>query len=280
VALDPNFAAAYANMPYMYVLLASAAPDVAGAHEYKRLADSMARTAIRLDPLLPEAHTALGMASDIGLRDLTTAEREFRRAIALGGSPRVHEHLANVLSLTGREAEALAETMRSVKEDPLSATARAELGRALCINRQYDEGLAELARVAHVRPPLLRVAGYVAICYGLQGKWREAATQLRDRRRSRLAPLLGYALARAGDTAEAKTIRDELLVRWRTHQRGAFDLAVVAAGLGDFDEAFEWLDRSVDDLTLNGVVLYPMFRELRGDPRFGKFLARLGVQKR
>ena len=260
--------------------VANTAPDVAHAREYQRMADSMARMAIRLDPLLPEAHTGLGAASLIGFSDLTTAEAEFRRAIALGGSPRVHEHLANVLSLTGREEEALAETMRSVKEDPLSATARAELGKQLCLNRQYDEGLAELARVSRVRPPLLRVAGYMAVCYGMQGRWHEAAAQLRDRRRGRLGPMLGYALARAGDTTTAKAIRDELLARWKTHQRGAFGVAMVDAGLGDFDQAFARLDRAVDDLTLDGIVVYPIFPELRNDPRFDRFLARLGLQKR
>ena len=280
VALDPNFAAAYANMPYMYVGLANTAPDVAHAREYKRLADSMARTAIRLDPLLPEAHTALGTTGIIGLSDLTTAEREFRRSIALGGSPRVHEHLATVLRLTGREEEALAEAMRSVKDDPLSATARAELGMTLCLNRRYDEGLAELARVAQVRPPLLRVAAYVATCDGMQGKWRDVVAQLRDRRGGRLLPMLGYALARAGDTTGARAIRDELLARWSTHQRGAFGLAVIAAGLGDLDQAFAWLDRAVDDLTLDADIMYPIFPELRADPRFDRLLARLGLQKR
>jgi tetratricopeptide (TPR) repeat protein len=280
VALDSTFAAAYANMPYMYVQLANTAPDVAHAREFKRLADSMARTAIRLDPLLPEAHTALGAASLIGLSDLATGEREFRRSIALGGSPRVHEHLAIVLSLTGREKEALDETMRSAKDDPLSATARAELGKILCLNRRYDEGLAELARVARLRPPLLRVASYMATCYGMQGRWRDAVEQLRDRRRGRLAPMLGYMMARAGDTTEAKAIRDELLARWRTHQRGAFGLAIISAGLGDLDQSLEWLDRAVDDLTLDAVILSPILPELRADPRFDRFVARLGVQKR
>lgn len=279
VALDPTFAAAYANMPYMYAQMANTAPDVAHAREYKRMADSMARMAIRLDPLLPEAHTALGTASIIGLADLSTAEREFRRAIALGGSPRVHEHLATVLSVTGRVEEALAETMRSARDDPLSASARAELGKTLCLDRRYDEGLAELARVGNVRPPLLRVASYVAICYAMQHKWREAVAQIRNRR-GRLVPMLGYMEARAGDTTAALAIRDELLARWRTHQRGAFGLAVITAGLGDLDQAFEWLDRAKDDLTLDGVLVYPIFSDLRDDPRFDLFLARLGLQKR
>jgi TolB-like protein/DNA-binding SARP family transcriptional activator len=280
VALDSSFAAAYANMPYMYVQLVNVAPDRRRAREYKRLADSMAQRAVRLDPLLPEAHTAVGAAGIIGLSDLRGAEHAFRRSIALGGSPRVHENLANVLGWTGRPQEALAEAMRSAKEDPLSATATAELGKALCLNRRYTEGLAELAQVARLRPPLLRVAAHVAICYGMQGRWREAVAELRDRRHGRLAPLLAYVSARAGDTTEAMAIRDELIARWRITERGANGIAIVSAGLGEFDETFAWLDRAIGDLSLDGYILYPLFDELHADPRWPRFLSRLGLQNR
>lgn len=280
VALDSGFAAAYAAMPFFYVQLVYFAPSASVARAYKRMADSTARRAVTLDPLLPEAQVALAATGMLGLSDPGGAERALRRAIALGGAPRVHEHLASILLWTERPEEALAEARRSAEEDPLSATATAELGKALCVNKRYDEGLAELARVSNVRPRLLRVAGYAATCYVMQHKWREAAAELRDRRQSRLAPLLAYALARSGETSEAQAIRDELLERWRTTERGAAGLAVVTAGLGDLDQAFMWLDRAVDDLSIDGTVLFPVFEELHADPRYDRFLARLGIRKR
>jgi DNA-binding SARP family transcriptional activator/TolB-like protein len=280
VALDSNFAAAYAYMPGYYIQLAAIAPSMERVRAYQRMADSMARRAVVLDSLLPEAHMALAATGMLGLSDPGGAERALRRAIALGGAPRVHEHLAQVLVWTGRPEEALAEARRAAEEDPLSATATAELGKMLCVNHRYDEGHTELARVSNVRPRLLRVPGYLATCYVMQHRWREAAAQLHDPQQRRLAPLLGYALARSGDTVAARAIRDGLLQRWRTSGRGAADLALVTAGLGDLDQAFVWLDRSVDDLSLGATTLFPVFDELRADPRYDRFLARLGAQKR
>jgi hypothetical protein len=51
------------------------------------------------------------------------------------------------------------------------------------------------------------------------------------------------------------------------------------AGLGQNDQAFTWLDKSLEDRSLvfeNGTV----FDGLRSDPRFDRFRRRLGGQKR
>jgi TolB-like protein/DNA-binding SARP family transcriptional activator len=47
----------------------------------------------RLDPDLPQAHAGLGSALNVRFTHLRAAEASIRRAIALGGSPRVHEQL-------------------------------------------------------------------------------------------------------------------------------------------------------------------------------------------
>ena len=279
VALDSDFAAAYAHMPHMYYALTAHA-DLDRARQLKRLADSTAQIALRLDASLPEAHTAMGKAFQIGLSDLPAAEAAFRRSIALGGSPRVHEYLADNLGWTGQPEEALEEAMRSAKDDPLSASAAAEVGKNLCLNHRYAEGIAELARVATVRPPLQRAPFYTAICYVMQGRWPDAIAKLRGSEDPRVRSLLGYALARSAHAAEARQIQSELLMHWRLNHRGAYELAVVTAGLGDEDQAFVWLDRAIDDLSLYGYIMYPLFEELQADPRFERFRDRLGANVR
>ena len=87
-------------------------------------------------------------------------------------------------------------------------------------------------------------------------------------------------LARAGRTEEARQIRDRLLELWRRGDGGAYGLAVIYAGFRDFDEAFEWLDRSIEDRTLRYNIMEPAFEELRRDPRFDRLRTRLGIQKR
>jgi hypothetical protein len=112
----------------------------------------------------------------------------------------------------------------------------------------------------------------------MQDRWLDAIGTLRGSTDPRVRSLLGYALARSGRAAEARRIQSELLARWQSTRRGAYEIAVVTAGLGDDDQAFEWLDRAVDDLSLYGYIMYPLFKELQADPRFAQFRERLGAQ--
>jgi hypothetical protein len=96
--------------------------------------------------------------------------------------------------------------------------------------------------------------------------------------------LYGHVLARAGRREEALRILETLLDQVRNGTSSAFEVMVVYAGLGDFDQAFLWLDRSIDDGSARGRptfhVMEPIFDELRRDPRFERFSPRLGIQNR
>jgi tetratricopeptide (TPR) repeat protein len=233
--------------------------------------------------MLPEAHAGLAIALIIGLPDLRASEMALRRALALGGSPTVREHLSRVLTWSGRHAEALTEASRAAEEDPLSASAAADLGGALCANGRTDEGLSQLKRISAVRPPLRRVAGYRGLCYAMKGMWPEAVAEFsggKEGAADSFSPMRGYALARAGEVAEAKRLQARVIEHWRRTGRGAHWIVYIAAGLGDYDLAFEWIDRSGDDLSGVSSLMYPMFGALQADPRFERLRARLGLEKR
>ena len=279
VELDPTFAAAYATMPYWYISLSSSASEDS-VQKLIRSADSTAQLALRLDPALPESHVGMGVSQILGMRNLPLAEREFRRALELGGAPRVREHLANVLLWTGRYEEALAENVRAAADDPLSPTAASDLGRSLCLNGRYAEGMARLSGLSRLQPPLRRTKGHVALCHAMKGAWKEAAALMRDAADPRGHGYLGYYLARAGDTTEARRVQAGIIEYWEQHKRGAIAAAIVAAGLGDYDSAFEWLGRAESDRWLRGDLMYPVFADLHRDPRFPAMARQLGFQIR
>lgn len=284
VALDSTFAAAHANMAYMYMLI-SGRVDVPQTNEFIRLAKAAAHKAVALDPLLPEAHAAVGVTGLVHLQDLAGAETAFKRALALPGYSRAREHLARLYLATGRPVEGLAETERAVQEDPVSATAAADLGQALCVNRRYEEGLAQLARLATLQPPLRRIGGFVGTCHAMRGAWQDAVATLQPTAAEIQDPLgasalYGYALARAGRADEARGRLPGLVARWRLGRKTAFRIALIHAGLGDYDEAVLWLDRSIDDFSLQGVVMYPIFADLHAHPGFERIRSRLGIQNR
>ena len=59
--------------------------------------------------------------------------------------------------------------------------------------------------------------------------------------------------------------------------------ATVHAGLGDIDQAFAWLDKSIEDLSIanpyiGSEIMGSTFEDLHRDPRLQRLRRRLGLQ--
>lgn len=278
VALDSGFAAAYAAMPYLYFSMMGRVRNIQEATEIQERAETAARKAIALDPDLPQVYGALAVALVLRARDLAGAEAAVRKAISLGGAPRIRENLSRVLMWSGRHAESLEEARRAAEEDPLSATAAADVGEGLCVSRRVEEGLAQLARLATLPMPMPRVAGYKMVCYMMQEKWASAIEAAGPNPGTDpYSMLLGYAVARSGDTTRALAMEAEAIEYWRRTGLGAIRVVYIAAGHGDRDKAFQWLDRVSGDPTASPV-MYPFFSDLHSDPRFARYRQRIGLK--
>jgi DNA-binding SARP family transcriptional activator len=286
VALDSNYAAAWAGVARMTFRVSSGRP--AELSEVRAQSEMAARRALALDDSLAEAHAMLGVFGGMD-SDFEMAEQHFRRALALEpGRTRVREWFAGFLLLTGRRAEALAEAERALALDPLSPSATAEVARALAANDRCDEALARLETIKALDPPLLRAAPIAARCFARQGQWTKAIGVLQPQavRDSNLAPaMLGYVYGRAGKREAAESIQVQLLERWRGGRSGAVYLAYVPAGLGDRDQAFAWLDSASKDGSLRTLLhradlTDAPFDVLEQDPRLDRLRMELGIQKR
>ncbi len=178
---------------------------------------------------------------------------------------------------SGRHAESLEQARLAAEEDPLSPTAAADVGEALCANRRFDEGLAQLEKLDSVKPPLPRVHGYKALCYLLQQRWALAIASFDGKMGGDpWSTLLGYAVAKSGDTAGALLMEREAIDRWRQTGRGAIQVVYISEALGNRDKAFMWLERTTNDVT--NAIMYPLFNELRADPRFHRYRQRVGLR--
>ena len=290
IALDSGYAAAWAGLARLNTRLAGFAPRADRARLYA-LAEEAARKAVALDDSLAEAHATLG-AIRMALFDFGSAERHMARAIALDSSRALtYQWMVTIDFWMGRPAEALAHARRAVALDPLSPDAHADLARALLGNDRCDEALAELAPLSSLRPPLLRVAPIAAECYARMGMWPQAIATIRpqaERGDPMALAQLAYVLARGGQRDSALRIQATLLERWRRGESGAFENALVATGLGNLDQAFDWMNRAIDDHSFSGVpgspalllLVGPLFPDMQHDPRFAAIRARLGIQKR
>jgi TolB-like protein/DNA-binding SARP family transcriptional activator/Tfp pilus assembly protein PilF len=282
IALDSMYAAAYAGVSRMHIRLARGGDTTMSLREHLALADAAARRAVALNDSLAEAHAALGLVRRENL-DLSGAETELLRAVALEPrTARFHLWLGQIYDFK-RPAEALTETRRALALDPLAPNANAEFARALFINGRCDDALVQLAKLRGLQPPLLRLRSIAAQCYARQRMWPEAIAEARENTVSGGVPargLLGYVLARAGHTDDARRILDDMLAHAQRVYGGAFEVAEVYAGLDDKDQAFAWLDRAVDERTISFEHLPIVLDALASDPRIDGFRRRLGIQQR
>ena len=88
---------------------------------------------------------------------------------------------------------------------------------------------------------------------------------------------LAMAFAALGRSADAKKILDELLAQSRERYVSSTSLALIQQALGNFDEAFRFLDRAIDnrDGFVFSIKVSPLHDPLRGDLRFAALLKKL-----
>jgi TolB-like protein/tetratricopeptide (TPR) repeat protein len=282
IALDSNYANAYAGLAVMHWRIGFG-DDALSRSDRFALAEQAALKAVALDDSSAEAHEALSFVRRDNY-ELVSAAMELNRAVALEPTnARFHEGLVQLYAMTQRPAEALVEGRRALQLDPLSPTANAEFAHALLVNDRCDEALAQLEKLKSLRPPLLRAGNIAAQCYARKQMWPQAIAEMQRISVNAGPPaqaLLGYMLARAGRTDEARRILAAMLDRSRRITGGAFDVATVYAGLGENDQAFRWLDKSLGDRSIRVDNLPAMTDVLRDDPRFDSFRRRAGLEKR
>ena len=88
---------------------------------------------------------------------------------------------------------------------------------------------------------------------------------------------LGHAYAFSGRRAEATKILEKLEEMSKRSYVPPYDFALIFAGLGEKDKAFEWLQKAYEDRSAYLVYLNvePIWDSLRSDPRFTDLLQRM-----
>ena len=90
---------------------------------------------------------------------------------------------------------------------------------------------------------------------------------------------LGQVYARTGNRSEAQKALAELQEQSKQRYISPAVIALIYAALGDKDQAFAWLEKSVEehDLTTARLKVDQRFDPLRSDPRFAELVRRVGL---
>jgi TolB-like protein/Tfp pilus assembly protein PilF len=281
VEKDPSYALAYAGLADAYSLLpAYSAGSPQESHPQARAA---ARRAAALDDALAEAHTSLAVLFNDEW-NLPESYREFQRAIDLNPNyPTAHHWYGNALLATGRFDEAIAEGKRAQELDPLSLIINADLGYDYIYARQYDKAIEQLRKTIEMDQSFYYAHRELGQAYELEGSFPEAiaeyqkASQLNND--PALLALLCHVYAASGQRDEALKTLNQLTEIARQRYVSAYAWAIVYAGLGNKDEAFDWLEKGYQERAAVMVRLNiePYFDILRSDARFADLVRRVGV---
>ena len=253
--------------------------------EFLPQARAAAQKAIELDDTLAEAHAELGYVIFWWDWDWGASEKEFKRALELdGNSANAHLFYAHLLSNTGRHAEALAEAKRAREIDPLNLRNNALEGQFLIHAGRTDEALARVRETLEMDSNYFLARLYAASAYIEKAMYAEAVIEARTARQisgdksKYSAAFLGYALAKSGKEAEARSLLEGLLKSSAEHYVSPYHIAIIYNGVGAHDEALAWLERAYVQRSPFMVFLKvePKWNNLRSDSRFQDLLRRVG----
>ena len=276
IAKDPSFAPAYAALAAAYVFRSAQFRfDIA---EQKAKMRTAADDAIRLDPLLPEGHYALGMAySREG--EWQRAEQSFRRAIELnpGDSRPYHDLAFFVLFPVGRAGEALQQLRIAESLDPLGPLVQYEMAVVLMSAGRYREAEVHCNNMSAEFGLKHECLLWAQLRQGRVNEVITTAEQVLDRhdRGTPLRAVLGCAYARAGRRQDAEQLAME-------SSFNSFNEAHILACLGDKERTFAALDRATaaGPFRIGRAVEAPEYALLRGDPRLQSLRKKVGLPER
>ena len=283
IAKDPNYALAYAGLADAYGPLAYY--SYLHPKETQPKSQAAARKAVELDYSLAEAHAVLAAALFFQNKDWRTAEKEFLRAIELNPNySDPHTFYANVLAVTGREEQAIEEAKRGLALDPLSPLKSSVVAEILYYMRRYDEAVAQGRGTVEMNPDAFDAHVDLGQAYVGKKMYPEAIAAFQKAlplsgNSPYVSGFLGHAYAAAGNRSEAVKILNELKEAAKERYVSAYHIALIHAGLGDLEQAFDWLEKAYEERNepMVWMGLDPKLDGLRSDPRFADIMRRMGL---
>jgi Flp pilus assembly protein TadD len=182
--------------------------------------------------------------------------------------------------------EAIAAMKQALELDPFSLKINGVLGNQFFNSRQYDRAIEQHRNTLEMNPNNWHVHWSLGLAYTEKGMFEAAIAEHEKAlallgRNPFVLSTLGYTYGRTGRRSDARKILDELKKMSQQRYVTPMAFAHIHTGLGDKDQAFEWLEEGFRErsatMAWNGVT--PLFDSLRPDPRFTELLRKMGLEK-
>lgn len=279
---DPSNARAYAGLALGYNTIGHGL----GRDAFPK-ALAAARRALELDPHSGEAWAALAEAQLYYEYAWKESDESFRRAIQLAPSlDHAHAHYAYLLALFGQWDEAFEHSHRARELNPLEPTWAFFTAWLYMGREEFDQAEALYRESLELSPGFPFSLWGLGDNYRMQGRIDEAI-ELHEQ----ITPdsevrnwALGTTYAVAGRTGDALRVIEEMIAD--PGPKDKLFTAFTYAGLGDFDQAMQWLETCYAERVdwLPWIALDQgyggMLEGIRSDARFQDLIGRLDIPQR
>jgi tetratricopeptide (TPR) repeat protein len=270
---DPQHALAYAGIARVWATrqqMGIVAPEVAAPR-----ARAAVQRALELDSALVEVQYAAATVMALDW-DWVPAERAFQRAIALAPEyPGVRAGYSHFLNVMDRADEAIRQAEQGLELDPFDVRLQMFAGWSLLFLDRYDEAIAQFQKAPD------DWMAYTGIRCALVGKgtYEEALAVLREHAIPEVVVALDSGFVEGGYQSAFLRAAEVLSIRSHTTYVQPTWIAELNALGGEYDRAFEWLDRAVEmrEPSLLYLNAFPEFDGLHDDPRWEALLRRMGL---
>lgn len=292
VAIDPNFAEAYALLARGYNTMAFKYSSDSERKKFHENAEVAIEKALALNPDLAEGHFARGLILWTNTKRFPheQAIQSYKRSLALDPNlDETHHQLSSVYSHIGLLDEAEQSVNKALEINPNNTLARFRKGVYIAYQGKFADAIATYKTIPRDTAPLL-VDRAIAEALIQTGRLSEAEA-IADDYLSRFpkdeggsfTSVKALLLAKAGKRKEAEVAIS------RTVQIGsgfghfhhsAYNIASAYAAMEKPDEAVRWLENAAE----NGFPNYPYFEvdpnlnNIKKHPRFITFMTKLKPQ--
>ncbi len=277
IALDPNFAKAYAAIADVHWL------SFGRSHPEETLSKARAAVekALSIDDKLAAAYVSLALLNMYYEWDWSAAESNLKIAAKLNpNSSWMHHGWIDYYMILGQFDKMFERTKKVLDLDPMRLEYLLHLGCYYAWVGRYGEAMEVVKKMDELDPINYSWTGNVLInVYGYQSKYKEYLNYIQKKFKRVIGD--GYFYGMSGEKAKAEQILLTLIERKKTEYVSSENIARIYIGLGEYDKAFEWLNRAYEERDPFLVIINSFWRvyytSVLSDPRFKALLKKMGL---
>ena len=287
VEIDPNFALGYFGLNSYYGYGTAWGILPMPPQEGWAKAEAAIEKGLEIDPTLPQLRLSQAALKLVYYRRWNEAGKEIESAAEANPKfPEIHYVYSSYLLMVGQFDEAIGEARKALELDPISVNYSRSLGVCFFFARRYDAAIRQLNLTLELEPHNASVHEILGGVFAQKGMPAEAVAAFQraatlegddelaavfSRHKDNFAEAAQSAARKRIERLNAKAASGEFVL--------AINFARAYLTLGDVEQAFEWLEKAVEERNVFPLLMNcdPFYDPVRADSRFQNLLRRMNL---